>query len=80
MGSSPWGSKESDATAWLTHTHTHTHRHTHTHTHQCSAHKHQGPCLVPFVLDNLPKALLAVPASGDQVGCLGPGALLNGLE
>ena len=61
-------------------TNTHTHTHTNTHTHQCSAHKHQGPCLVPFVSDNLPKALLAVPASGDQVGCLGSGSLLNGLE
>ena len=30
VGSSPWGSKESDMTAWLTHTHTHTQTHTHT--------------------------------------------------
>ena len=35
---------------------------------------------MPFVSDNLPKALLAIPASGDQVGFLGPGALLSGLE
>ena len=35
---------------------------------------------MPFGSDNLPKALLVVPVSGDQVGCLGPGALLSGLE
>ena len=53
---------------------------TNIHTHQRSAHKHQRSRLVPFGSDNLPKALLVVPASGDQVGFLGPGALLSGLE